>query len=205
MFKNLIPLFITVSLAACSHIDNKDGEYEYIDTPVANQQDDLQDDDRDGVINARDLCPGTPSTAELDNDGCGEYVKSSEKMQLHILFANDSTVINQAFTDQIRQMSEFLKAYPTTSIELQGYASKTGPSDHNLYLSKERAANVSNMLLSYGIASSRVKTIGFGDTRPGEKGTDEISHALNRKVVATVIGFSGKVKDEWTIFTKIKK
>ncbi|MEX0336788.1 MAG: OmpA family protein, partial [Vibrio tubiashii] len=30
-------------------------------------------------------------------------------------------------------------------------------------------------------------------------------HAKNRKVVATVIGHKGNVKEEWSIFTKIKK
>lgn len=39
-------------------------EYDYIETPVPNQTFDLLDDDRDGVINARDMCPGTPIGAK---------------------------------------------------------------------------------------------------------------------------------------------
>ena len=53
-------------------------------------------------------------------------------MQIRVLFANDSDVINPIFTEQIRELSDFLKEYPNTSIEIQGYASRTGTAEHNL-------------------------------------------------------------------------
>lgn len=182
-----------------------DDEYAYIPTPKPGQIYDLQDDDNDGVINARDLCPGTPVGAEIDNDGCGSYFESSEQKQLHILFANNSTEINPAFLNQIRQMASFLKRYETTTIQLQGYASKTGNAEHNLMLSKERAANVRRALISNGIAPSRINIVGYGDSASGGINQDNISHALNRKVVASVAGFKGHIKEEWHIFTKIEK
>ena len=180
-------------------------EYAYIPTPKPDQRYDLQDDDNDGVINARDLCPGTPVGAEIDNDGCGSYFESSEQKQLHILFANNSTEINPAFLNQIRHMASFLKRYETTTIQLQGYASKTGNAEHNLMLSKERAANVRRALISNGIAPSRINIVGYGDSASGGINQDNISHALNRKVVASVAGFKGHIKEEWHIFTKIEK
>lgn len=179
-----------------------DDEYEYITTPLATQIDDLQDDDRDGVINARDLCPDTPLRSDIDNDGCGTYIKTEEQLQLRILFANDSADINPVFRGQIRSMSEFLKQYPSTSIELQGYASKVGSAEYNLALSKKRAYNVENTLISYGISQSRIRIVGFGDTNLAESGDDEVSHAMNRKVIATVVGHKGSIKEEWSIFTK---
>ncbi|KAB0286898.1 OmpA family protein [Vibrio fortis] len=182
-----------------------DDEYAYLPTPKPEQIYDLQDDDNDGVINARDLCPGTPVGAEIDNDGCGSYFESSEQKQLHILFANNSTEINPAFLNQIRQMASFLKRYETTTIQLQGYASKTGNAEHNLMLSKERAANVRRALISNGIAPSRINIVGYGDSASGGINQDNISHALNRKVVASVAGFKGHIKEEWHIFTKIEK
>lgn len=182
-----------------------DDEYAYLPTPKPEQIYDLQDDDNDGVINARDLCPGTPVGAEIDNDGCGSYFESSEQKQLHILFANNSTEINPAFLNQIRQMASFLKRYETTTIQLQGYASKTGNAEHNLMLSKERASNVRRALISNGIAPSRINIVGYGDSASGGINQDNISHALNRKVVASVAGFKGHIKEEWHIFTKIEK
>ncbi|MDE1219455.1 OmpA family protein [Vibrio aestuarianus] len=201
MLKYLLPIMAssTLIISATSYADD---EYEYITTPLATQIDDLQDDDRDGVINARDLCPDTPLRSDIDNDGCGTYIKTEEQLQLRILFANDSADINPVFRGQIRSMSEFLKQYPSTSIELQGYASKVGSTEYNLALSKKRAYNVENTLISYGISQSRIRIVGFGDTNVAESGDDEVSHAMNRKVIATVVGHKGSIKEEWSIFTK---
>ncbi|MEZ9361398.1 OmpA family protein, partial [Vibrio cyclitrophicus] len=55
-----------------------------------------------------------------------------------------------------------------------------------------------------GIQPSRVTIVGYGDTVSNEEGT-KINHALNRKVVASVAGFKGNIKEEWHIFTKIGK
>ncbi|MBW3696977.1 OmpA family protein [Vibrio sp. T187] len=203
MLKQLLPLLLLpISVNALA---SQDDEFEYRATPIANQASDLLDDDNDGVINARDLCPDTPSRAELDNDGCGTFVKTSQKMQLHVLFANNSTEVNPVFLTQIREMAGFLKQYSSTSIELQGYASKTGKASHNLMLSKERANNVKQALIGNGISHTRIKIVGYGDENLSEKGTDELSHAKNRKVVASVVGFKGNVKEEWHIFTTIDK
>ncbi len=194
--------FIVVSTHALGN--SNEGEFEYRALPPVTQIYDLQDDDNDGVINARDLCADTQIGAEIDNDGCGSYFESSEKKELHILFANNSTEINPAFLNQIRQMAAFLKRYESTTIELQGYASKVGNAEHNLKLSKERAANVRRALISNGIQPSRVNIIGHGDVEFSRNDT-EINHALHRKVVASVAGFKGNIKEEWHIFTKIKK
>ncbi|MEK2098416.1 OmpA family protein [Vibrio parahaemolyticus] len=196
-------LLLALSVIAVTQQAIAEDEYDYRAFPTAEQIADLQDEDNDGVINARDLCPGTPAGSEVDNDGCGKYIKASEKMQVRVLFANDSDEINPVFRRQIRELSEFLKDYPTTSIELQGYASKTGGSKHNQDLSERRAKNVREALLSYGIEPNRVRIIGFGDTHLAEQGTDQVSHALNRRVTASVVGYKGKVKKEWTIFTTL--
>ncbi|WP_100752359.1 OmpA family protein [Vibrio salilacus] len=203
MNNTLLSLLVTTALIASPVIAAD--SYDYIETPIPNQIDDLLDEDKDGVINARDLCPQTPTIAEVDNDGCATYIKTQQQMDLHILFANDSAQIQPAFLAQIREMSAFLDTYPSTSIELRGYASKIGNSQYNLALSERRAQAVEDALLSNGVASQRVRIIGFGDAALEAYGDDEISHARNRKVVATVIGHKGSVKEQWTIFTTIEK
>lgn len=203
MNNTLLSLLVTTAFIASPVIAAD--SYDYIETPIPNQIDDLLDEDKDGVINARDLCPQTPTIAEVDNDGCATYIKTQQQMDLHILFANDSAQIQPAFLAQIREMSAFLDTYPSTSIELRGYASKVGNSQYNLALSERRAQAVEDALLSNGVASQRVRIIGFGDAALEAYGDDEISHARNRKVVATVIGHKGSVKEQWTIFTKIEK
>ncbi len=183
--------------------------------PRAQQIADLQDDDGDGVINARDKCNSTPLGAEVDNDGCETFRKptaasvKSAKQQLNVLFPHDSSIIPVIFVGQLKEMANFLKTYPETSIELQGYASMVGDAKYNQWLSERRADSVKNQLLSQGIDDKRVKITGYGKAKAvSEKLVDQ---ALDRKVIATVVGKDvvegqkGDVVNRWTIFTKRNK
>lgn len=193
-----LPLFASATT-------QEEDKYEYRATPLAEQKADLLDDDGDGVINARDLCIVTPEGAALDNDGCERYVDTSQTMALRILFDNNSTYIKPVFQNQIREMANFLTTYPETSIEIEGYASIVGDPDKNLVLSKNRAEVVRQEIIKNGISPNRLTIIGFGETKPEELGNSEFAHAMNRKVVASVVGYKGEVEMEWTIFTKIGK
>ncbi|WP_050567495.1 OmpA family protein [Vibrio sagamiensis] len=180
-------------------------EFDYIEPPITSQVADHHDDDHDGVINERDLCLETPNGAEVDNDGCSKYFMTPASMDLRILFANNSDEINPIFSDNIIELAEFLKEYPNTSLEIEGYASLTGNPQHNIDLSKRRAENVRQALIGYGIDAERLKVIGFGSAKLSTEGIDERSHALNRRVVASVVGEKNQVLLEWTIFTTFPK
>ncbi|SON52630.1 Outer membrane porin F (fragment) [Vibrio tapetis subsp. tapetis] len=147
----------------------------------------------------------TPTGAEVDNDGCEAYVESEETYQLKILFNNDSDKIERGFEQQIKGLANFLEIYSSTSVEIQGYASRVGGAAHNLELSIRRANSVRDTLIGFGIDEQRVKIVGYGDTVLSRLGSDEATHAGNRRVTATVVGHKGNVKDEWTIFTTIPK
>ncbi|MBJ2149126.1 OmpA family protein [Vibrio sp. IB15] len=192
---------LTMSLLACS----SQQEEEYIETPEAEQISDLQDEDKDGVVNARDACSATPPASLVDNEGCGEIIRAEEVRQLNILFAKDSYEVNPIFSDQITTIAEFLETYQSASIEIQGYASKVGSSEYNLELSKKRAHHVEDELLSNGIDPSRVRVVGYGEDRLESEGDDATSHALNRRVTATAVGLSEQIVEEWTIFTTLEK
>ena len=96
LLKTVFPLcllFVSTNILA----ETNNEEFEYRALPEITQSYDLEDDDNDGVINARDLCIDTQMGAEIDNDGCGSYFESTEEKALHILFANNSTEINPVF------------------------------------------------------------------------------------------------------------
>lgn len=191
-------LFFTFNIQASDEIS-------YIPTPTISQVADQFDQDSDGVINERDLCPDTPQFAEIDNDGCGSLVETEDSYVIRILFNNDSDTINSIYDQQIKGMVNFLKQYSNTAIEIQGYASNVGNHQYNMTLSTRRAKQVRNKIINLGITESRIRIVGFGDTQLSSIGIDEISHALNRKVTATVVGHKGEVKEEWSIFTTLPK
>lgn len=201
----LFTLLPCLFISSFAFAEEENDEYDYIATPVVVQIADQTDDDRDGVINARDMCVDTSQGALIDNDGCGFVIETTDMLQLRILFANDSSKIEPIFENQISSMADFLKRYPDTAIEIQGYASKVGTPDYNLALSKRRATAVENELLSNGIVPNRLTIVGYGESNLEETGDDELSHAKNRKVTATVVGFEEEVEQEWTIFTLIEK
>ncbi|CEO38780.1 OmpA family protein [Photobacterium kishitanii] len=169
--------------------------------PVAKQTKNLFDNDSDGVINQRDHCPKTPIDAVVDNNGCPTYVDSSEENKIHVLFANDSSVIPESYMQNISDMSAFLSKYPKTHIELKGYASPVGNAAYNVALSERRASAIRQALINDGVTPSRIKTVGFGDTDPVKAPDVEESNTLSRRVVAQVIGSQGNVVKEWTVYT----
>ncbi|QXO18427.1 MULTISPECIES: OmpA family protein [Vibrio] len=203
--RNVMIAVLSMTLAHSAYAAQEESSdvYDYMATPVAEQGADLLDDDNDGVINARDKCPQTPQGAQVDNDGCGKQINSSEQQKLHILFASDSSAIAPLFDDQIRQMAEFLQLYPEASIELQGYASKVGSAKYNQALSERRSAAVRMQLIRYGVTPNRIRVIGFGDTVLVADGDDQVSHAQNRRVTATVVGLKDEMLKEWTVFTAL--
>ena len=195
----------SVGIALSFACQANEDEYSYIETPKATQVADLLDDDRDGVINARDLCPDTPQGAEINNDGCAKLVKEQEELSLRVLFEHDSYEINPAFADQIQTMADFLEKYASASIQIQGHTSKVGPEAYNYNLSEQRATAVQDELLYYGIEPERVSIVGFGESRLEDEGDDEVAHATNRRVTANVVGLDEKVIEEWSIFSIIEK
>lgn len=195
----MLPLCIVVSSSSA------DDTYEYRATPVADQIADLLDDDRDGVINARDICPDTPRSAEIDNDGCETYMDDEEDWELKVLFEHDSSNISPAFIGEISSMVEFMQQYPKTSIELNGHASVVGEPDYNQNLSEERALKVQEQIISLGISPDRVRIVGFGEQVVDTVGESPVAHAVNRRVVARVVGYDRDVIKEWNIFTSRKK
>ena len=169
--------------------------------PVAKQTKNLFDNDSDGVINQRDHCPKTPIDAIVDNNGCPTYIDSSEENKIHVLFANDSSVIVENYRNNIKNMSTFLAKYPKTHIELKGYASPVGNAVYNVALSKRRASVIRQALINEGVTPARIKTVGFGDSDPIKASDVEESKTLSRRVVAQVIGSQGNVVKEWTVYT----
>jgi outer membrane protein OmpA-like peptidoglycan-associated protein len=63
-------------------------------------------------------------------------------------------------------------------LEIQGFTDNVGTSEYNLLLSEKRAKNVRDYLILKGLESERVKSVGFGNTKPLSTSNKE----LNRRV-----------------------
>jgi OOP family OmpA-OmpF porin len=88
----------------------------------------------------------------------------------------------------LEEVVKLLKIHPELAVEIQGHTDSTGDDEHNLDLSRRRAATVKSYLLLYGVAGDRLTTAGFGETKPVEDNNTEEGRALNRRVELHRIG-----------------
>jgi outer membrane protein OmpA-like peptidoglycan-associated protein len=83
-----------------------------------------------------------------------------------LLFETGSATLQPQSQEQLKNIAEILKAYPTVKVKIGGYTDNTGDPAANLKLSQERAANVMTAIVALGIAPERVSAEGFGEQHP---------------------------------------
>ena len=99
-----------------------------------------------------------------------------------ILFATDSAELQVGAATTLEDVVKVLQANPKLKVEVQGHTDNTGSAEHNLELSRRRAATVAQYLELYGISADRLTTQGYGETRPLADNSTEAGRAKNRRV-----------------------
>ncbi|GIU46270.1 OmpA family protein [Shewanella colwelliana] len=194
--KALLIILSIALIGGCSMRDTVN-----MDTPT-NQVFDLNDNDKDGVIVARERCNDTVMGATIDNYGCGKIKPINERQELKILFANDSYYIDPQYYDQVETIATFMREYPNTKVTIEGHCSKTGSYDHNLALSQNRAnAVISTLSERFGIEADRLTAIGYSYDRPVDPTHTQMAHTRNRRVIAEVTGEDTTADMKWHIYT----
>jgi K(+)-stimulated pyrophosphate-energized sodium pump len=99
-----------------------------------------------------------------------------------LLFETGKSTLKPESQEQLKNVSEILKAYPAVKIKLGGYTDNTGDSNANLKLSSDRAKAVEEELVKMGIDTERIDSEGYGDQYPvGDNSTEE-GRAKNRRI-----------------------
>ncbi|MGE4585772.1 MAG: OmpA family protein [Mangrovibacterium sp.] len=106
----------------------------------------------------------------------------SVEFDSNILFALNSYSLTPAATANLDKLVTILNSYPDTDIEVQGHTDSSGSESYNQALSEKRAGSVASYLLQYGIAGSRIKTVGYGELNPKYDNATETGRAQNRRV-----------------------
>ena len=138
------------------------------------------DDDNDGVINNLDKCPNTSPGVKVNKDGCIETV------DLKINFDNNSANIKSDYENKITQFANMMKENKAITAVIEAHTDSKGSDAYNQTLSDRRAISVVNALKSYGIESSRLRAIGYGETQPIATNETEEGKAQNRRVTALI-------------------
>ncbi|NQY84197.1 MAG: OmpA family protein, partial [Alcanivorax sp.] len=107
----------------------------------------------------------------------------------NITFATDSTEVQGNFRPVLDSVSEVLKEYKSTMIQVAGHTDSTGGDRYNLLLSQQRAQAVADVLSGYGVQAVRMDVVGFGETQPIADNGSASGRQQNRRVELTLIPY----------------
>ncbi len=129
--------------------------------------------------------------AKVERVGEGIVVEFSGK----VLFGFDKSDLTPEATRNLSSLIEILNKYPDTDIEIQGHTDSKGSENYNQSLSERRALTVANYLVMNNITSTRVNTVGFGETVPKYSNDTEDGRAQNRRVEFLITANEKMIRD----------
>lgn len=99
----------------------------------------------------------------------------------NIFFETDSFGLKSESRQQLNEMFTFLNNNPGWIVEIGGHTDNKGGESYNIHLSEKRALAVVNYLIDKGIPSKRLRSKGYGFTKPvADNATDE-GRTINRR------------------------
>ena len=118
--------------------------------------------------------------AQVESVNDGQAIKVT--FDSGILFATNSSTLNQNSKTALTQFSNSLKSNPDTDVQIYGHTDSSGGDKVNIPLSQNRALSVQNFLEGQGISNSRMVTQGLGSSQPVAVEDAKGVQALNRRV-----------------------
>jgi len=123
--------------------------------------------------------------AKVESMNNGEAIKVT--FDSGILFAVNSSALNQASVNSLTQFANSLKSNPETDVQIFGHTDSSGNDQINIPLSQQRAGSVQNFLMGQGITSSRITSQGMGSSQPVADNNTSAGKAQNRRVEIFII------------------
>ena len=103
-----------------------------------------------------------------------------------ILFETGSARLKPESQEQVKNIAQIMKAYPTVKMKIGGYTDNTGDPAANLKLSQERATNVMSAIVAQGVGSDRLTAEGYGEQFPVADNSTEEGRHQNRRIAMRV-------------------
>jgi outer membrane protein OmpA-like peptidoglycan-associated protein len=98
-----------------------------------------------------------------------------------VFFEYDSATLLPGAHTEISNLARVLNQYPQTMIRVEGHTDTQGSETYNQALSERRAQAVTAALAQQGVAQTRIRTVGYGESQPVSS-----DHAANRRVKVVI-------------------
>lgn len=105
-------------------------------------------------------------------------------IEMDLLFRTDEDELGISTDSKLRELATSLSTMPDVYVQLDGFADERGDTEYNQRLSARRAEHVRDILISNGVAESRIKLAAHGESPAADDNID--SFALERKVSLTL-------------------
>ena len=100
----------------------------------------------------------------------------------NILFQTGKSKIVSSDEKGINEIAKFMIKYPFIYVEIHGHTDNKGTPESNLTLSKNRADAAKKLLTDKNVPPGRIRTKGFGETKPIASNDLEEGRAKNRRI-----------------------
>lgn len=104
-----------------------------------------------------------------------------------VLFGYNSAELLPAARDYIRPWYLKMQQNPNIVLEVGGHTDSVGTEEYNQNLSERRAKAVCDILIGFGVAPSRLRCVGYGETRPKRSNDTEEGRSENRRTEFKVL------------------
>ena len=103
-----------------------------------------------------------------------------------LLFDYDSDVLRSAARQNLATLASSLEKYPNTDLLIVGHTDSIGSDAYNQGLSERRAASAANYLAGQGVARTRLRSTGRGESEPVVPNDTDADRQKNRRVEVAI-------------------
>ena len=126
-------------------------------------------------LSSRDARAGSSLDALRDGKAAAEGPMKS------IYFDFDSFALNADARATLKSNADWLKANPSSTVEIEGHCDERGTTEYNLALGAKRARAAMDYLATLGVNPSRLKTISYGEELTACREASETCYQRNRR------------------------
>ena len=123
-----------------------------------------------------------PMKQEVQASKMMEALNKDGFVALYINFETGKSDIKPESQEIVNQIAEMLKQNENLKISIEGHTDNVGTNKSNQTLSENRAKSVLNALVALGIDKTRLKSKGWGASKPIADNKTEEGRAKNRRV-----------------------